>query len=76
MYDARAADLDALAGSQKPTPVERRRVRGATLDAWTSTVRERIRDTSGRSWPDPSASWWSAMLGRTRGPWWRELVVE
>jgi len=39
-------------------------------------VRERIRDTSGRSWPDPSASWWSAMLGRTRGPWWRELVVE
>ena len=39
------------------------------------TARERIRDEAGGSWSDLSAWWWAALLGRTRGPWWKELVV-
>jgi hypothetical protein len=32
-------------------------------------VRERISDSSGKSWPDVSAWYWSAILGETQGPW-------
>jgi exosortase/archaeosortase family protein len=48
----------------------------AARDGQVVVVRERIRDAAGRSWSDPSAWWWSAVLGRTSGPWWRELVAE
>lgn len=37
--------------------------------------RERIRDAAGHSWSDLSAWWWAALLGRTRGPWWKELII-
>lgn len=45
-------------------------VRGSTR----LRVRERIRDGSGRSWPDVSTWYWAAVLGRTEGPWWIESV--
>jgi exosortase/archaeosortase family protein len=47
----------------------------ATRGARHVLVRERVRDDHGRSWPDASAWWWSALFGRTHGPWWREIVV-
>ena len=34
------------------------------------TVHERIYDNAGNSWPDVSAWYWSALLGKTTGPWW------
>jgi hypothetical protein len=39
-------------------------------------VRESIRDAAGRTWSDQSDWYWSAMLGRTRGPWWVVVVAE
>lgn len=38
-------------------------------------VLERIRDAAGASWPDVSSWYWSALLGRTGGPWWSEVVA-
>jgi hypothetical protein len=35
----------------------------------TAFVREQIRDSSGKSWPDISAWYWSAVMGKTKGPW-------
>jgi hypothetical protein len=35
----------------------------------TLLVQEQISDSSGRSWPDVSAWYWSAILGKTKGPW-------
>jgi hypothetical protein len=32
-------------------------------------VREQISDSSGKYWPDVSAWYWSAILGKTQGPW-------
>lgn len=39
-------------------------------------VCEAIRDGRGGSWPDVSAWYWSALLGRERGPWWSFVVAE
>jgi hypothetical protein len=39
-------------------------------------VRERIVAGDGAAWTDPSSWYWSAWLGRTRGPWWAMIVVE
>jgi len=33
-------------------------------------VIERAVDGAGLGWPDPSAWYWAALLGRTTGPWW------
>lgn len=38
---------------------------------------EQIRDASGaESWPDISSWYWSALLGRSQGPWTAALMVE
>lgn len=42
----------------------------ATRDAETLRVRERLLGADGRRWSDVSAWYWSAALGRSRGPWW------
>lgn len=39
-------------------------------------VRERCSAADGGHWPDVSAWFWSALLGRSRGPWWIVTVVE
>ncbi len=39
-------------------------------------VRERITDLSGQHWSDTSAWYWSALLGRTQGPWLAITLVE
>lgn len=41
----------------------------------TLRVREIIRGNE-RSWPDISAWYWHAFLGRTQGPWWAITVAE
>jgi len=38
-------------------------------------VCEQIRDTEGRTWPDPSSWYWSALAGSSRGPWWSTTIV-
>ena len=40
------------------------------------TVCEQIRDAAGRSWPDPSSWYWSALAGASQGPWLATTVVE
>jgi hypothetical protein len=37
---------------------------------------ERIRDSSGASWPDISSWYWAALLGHGKGPWLASLTVE
>jgi hypothetical protein len=37
---------------------------------------ERIYDESGHSWNDVSSWYWSALLGKTSGPWWAVTVSE
>lgn len=39
------------------------------------TVCERIIDSGGRSWTDPSSWWWSAALGTAQGPYWAATLV-
>lgn len=39
-------------------------------------VLESIWDPDGRVWSDQSDWYWSAILGRTRGPWWVMVVAE
>lgn len=39
-------------------------------------VCERITDADGRSFTDPSAWYWPALLGRSRGPWLAATIVE
>lgn len=39
-------------------------------------VLERVWDDAGNGFPDPSAWYWAALLGRTRGPWWYVAVDE
>ncbi len=36
----------------------------------TLLVHERIYDDHGQSWPDVSAWYWTALFGRSTGPWW------
>jgi len=38
-------------------------------------VRHRIYDEDGGSWTDVSSWYWSAVLGRSRGPWWAVTVA-
>jgi len=40
------------------------------------TVCEQIRDAAGRTWPDPSSWYWSALAGASQGPWLGTTVVE
>lgn len=39
-------------------------------------VSEAITDGAGGRWTDASAWYWSALLGRTKGPWWAITVAE
>lgn len=49
----------------------------ATRDGRTLTACEQVRDaSSGESWPDISSWYWSALLGRSQGPWTAALTVE
>ncbi len=41
----------------------------ATRDGERIEVRERVVSLDGQSWTDPSSWFWSAMLGRSEGPW-------
>jgi len=45
-------------------------------DASDLTVCEQIRDTAGRTWPDPSSWYWPALAGDSQGPWLSTTVVE
>jgi len=37
---------------------------------------EQVSDPEGRSWPDVSSWYWSALLGTSNGPWLASLTVE
>ena len=39
-------------------------------------VCERIYDEAGNSWSDTSSWYWSAVLGKTTGPWWAVTVAD
>jgi exosortase/archaeosortase family protein len=39
-------------------------------------VREQIVDKDGLTFPDPSAWYWAAVMGRSQGPWWSYSVAE
>jgi len=41
----------------------------------TLTVRTRVHDTHGASWPDISSWYWAASLRRTPGPWWAVTIA-
>jgi len=40
------------------------------------TVRERIFNETGGAWTDPSGWYWSALMGRSEGPYWAVTVIE
>jgi hypothetical protein len=57
--------LPAVAGADGRVWSRMRAIRdGAALE-----VLERVEGADGRSWSDVSAWYWSALLGRTEGPW-------
>jgi hypothetical protein len=39
-------------------------------------IYERIYDQEGNSWTDVSSWYWSALLGKSRGPWWTVTIAE
>ncbi len=39
-------------------------------------VLERTHDSNGNSYPDPSSWYWSALWGKTTGPWWHISLDE
>jgi hypothetical protein len=39
-------------------------------------IRERIFDNYGQAWTDVSSWYWSATLGKSKGPWWAVTIVE
>jgi hypothetical protein len=41
----------------------------------TRNVCERIHDETGRAWTDASSWYWSALLNRSRAPWWAITVA-
>jgi exosortase/archaeosortase family protein len=47
-----------------------------TQDGRRLLVREQFCDNAGQTWSDVSSWYWSAMLGKTQGPWWVLVVVE
>ena len=74
--------LKAIGFSIDPLPA-RREHDGTTWGCFTArrehdalSVCEQIRDTNGRTWPDPSSWYWSALAGSSRGPWWSTTIVE
>lgn len=48
----------------------------ATRRGKTSHVCEQVRDAEGRGFADISGWYWSALLGRSRGPWIAVMTVE
>lgn len=48
----------------------------ASKDAADLSVCEQVRDTTGRTWPDPTTWYWAALLGRSEGPWVATTIVE
>ena len=38
-------------------------------------VRENLVDADGRSFADVSSWYWSAVTGRSRGPWWARTIA-
>ena len=48
----------------------------AEKDGEVLKVSERISDDAGGTWTDVSSWYWSALLRRTRGPWWAVTIVE
>jgi hypothetical protein len=54
---------------------------GSTWSTYVATrgserleVRERVVDTSGRTWAEPTAWYWASLLGETSGPAWAYTV--
>ena len=39
-------------------------------------VREAVTDGRGGQWTDVSAWYWSALMGRSEGPWWAFTLAE
>lgn len=48
----------------------------AERDGHALTVCERVHDEAGGSWSDVSSWYWTAMLGKSPGPWWAVTVAE
>ncbi|HYE74428.1 MAG TPA: hypothetical protein VEF04_13910 [Blastocatellia bacterium] len=48
----------------------------AKRDGRTMRVRERIYDSSGKSWTDVSAWYWDGLLKSSHGPWWAITIAE
>ena len=48
----------------------------ASKDGRTLRACERVAAGNGRSWPDISSWYWSAVFGRQEGPWLASLTVE
>lgn len=48
----------------------------ATRGELALEVSERISDARGAQWSDVSAWYWSALLGRSQGPWWAVTVAQ
>lgn len=48
----------------------------ATRGGRRMLVCEQVRDADGRSWPDISSWYWSALTGTSQGPWTAALTVE
>jgi hypothetical protein len=74
--------LEAIGFAIEPQPARR----GPDGTSWgcfsarkqqdSLNVCEQIRDTAGRTWPDPSSWYWSALAGGSLGPWWSTTIVE
>jgi exosortase/archaeosortase family protein len=64
--------------SYRPSITDRSGNRWNTFEAYKNGrhvfVRERIFDSSGQSWDDVSAWYWSAVFGKTRPVWWSVTV--
>jgi len=74
--------LAAIGFTTEPLPA-RRGAEGTTWGCFaarkpgeTLTVCEQIRDAAGRTWPDASSWYWSALSGTSAGPWWSTTIVE
>lgn len=78
-YRAGGYDIDWLPELIDGAGIEWGRFR-ASRGRETLVVRERIFDSGGgsrkQSFTDVSAWYWSALMGRSRGPWWAITVVE
>lgn len=47
----------------------------AEKDGKRFSVKERIYDKGGKNWTDISSWYWSALLGKTKGPWWSDVEI-